>query len=729
MDHKTLNCGLRPTGRIMMLIILAFFSILFVITGISFAMIAHTGTARNQDLLVRALENQLVIETLPARRGAITDRTGILIATEHPSHTMFANFNPDWGTIVEDIDDTAEKLAEVIDMESDEIAQILAREHAEIGTILWQVEFGHAGRRLPFSCMNAIEELELDGIYFRRDMTRFYPQGEFASHTVGYTMFSETEDDRADEIIGVMGIEGYFNEKLTGQSGKVQFQRDSRGFRQPGHEPKYIDEPLDGYEIRLTIDNTIQVFLETAMTEVAEQTDPERIVAIVMDATTGEILAAGSRPTFNPNDRDPLSYANAIMYEFEPGSTLKMFAYAAAINEGNYEGDQTFFTGMRELAPGTNVHDHPLIQRREMTFDEGFFVSANTATIDLLRHSVSLNEFYDYLNDFGFGEVTGLTLHNEHAGRVPNPNAGVVDAFMSAFGQGISVTPIQQVQAMSAFLNDGEMVRPQLVSEIYDPNTNETIYQFERDVVATPITADTAEQMRELMSGVVDSYVGTGRVHYLLDVPSGGKTGTAEVPDPDPEVEGYLDGVHIYSYIGFAPADDPEIIMFVAIKNPELDEHLISGHPYVGQIYRYVMSNTLNYLGLTQEQALAEGTDLPQFERTQTPSVVNLTTDEATQVVEELGLTPIVIGDGANVFRQEPMPAASIIVGDKVFIQTEMEDRIPNFTGWTRMQITQYAMLLDLDLHISGSGGLGVRQTIRAGSLVRQGDSLMVTLE
>ena len=727
MDQKNLNSGLKPTGRIMMLFILAVFSILFLITGISFAMIAHTGTARNEDLLVLALDNQLVTEPLPSRRGTITDRTGIVIATEHPSHTMFANFNPDWGTVVQDIEDTARKLADVIEMEKDEIVQILSQEYNEEGNPIWQAEFGHAGRRLPFSCMSAVEELELDGIYFRRDMTRFYPQGEFASHTVGYTMFSEADDDRPEEIIGVMGIESYFNDRLTGQSGKVQFQRDSRGFRQPGHEPNYIDEPLDGFEIRLTIDNTIQVFLETAMTEVAQQTEPEKIVAIVMDATTGEILAAGSRPTFNPNDRDPQSYANAIMYQFEPGSTLKMFAYAAAINEGNYEGDQTFFSGMRELPNNTFVHDHPLIPRREMTFDDGFFISANTATIDLLR-DVSPSVFLDYLSEFGFGLATGLTLPDEHAGRMPN-ELSIVDAIMSSFGQGISVTPIQQVQALSAFLNDGEMVRPQLISEIYDPNTSEIIYQFERDVVANPISADTADQMRELMAGVVDSYVGTGRVHYLLDVPSGGKTGTAEVPDPDPEVEGYLEGVHIYSYIGFAPADDPEVITFVAIKNPNLDQHQMSGHPYVGQIYRFVMSNTLNYLGLTQEQALAEETDLPQFERTQTPSVVNLTTDEAISVVEEFDLTPIVIGDGANVFRQEPMPSASIIAQDKVFIQTGMEDLIPDFTGWTRLQITQYAMLLDLDLHISGSGGLGVSQTIRAGSLVRQGDSLMVTLE
>ena len=731
MNRKNLNCGLKPAGRIMMLLVLAIFLILFVITGISFAMIAHTGTARDQDLLIHALNNQLVEENLPSRRGSIRDRRGQDIAIQHPSHTLFANFNPDWGSVVEDVEDTAQRLADIIYMESHEIVWILTQ--VGIGVYRWQVEFGDAGRRLSFSYKNAIEELELAGIYFRPDLTRFYPNGEFASHTIGYTMFGEPVAGRSDDIIGVMGIEGYLNDKLTGQSGSVQFQQDFFGFRQPGQEPNYIIEPLNGYDIRLTIDSTIQVFLETEMSRVVEQANPDKIVAIVVDATTGEILAAGSRPTFNPNYRDPECFQNKITYQFEPGSTLKIFTYAAAINEGNYDGEQTFWTGMRELPDNTLVRDHPLIHRGEMTFDAGFFVSANTATIDLLRHSVAPETFLDYLRSFGFGEITGLPLHGEHSGIFPNFYSSVVDTFMSAFGQGIAVTPIQQVQAMTAFLNDGEMVRPQLIAEIYDPNTNTIIEQFERDVVGSPITAETAEQMRELLIGVVESDVGTGRINYVLDVPSGGKTGTAEIPDRTSEVSGYLDGVHIYSYIGFAPADDPEIIMFVAVENPTIEQDFtighVTGHRYAGQIYRQVMRKTLSYLGVTQEQVLAEGAILPQFERTKTPNVVNNSSGEAVAMVEELGLIPVVIGDNINVFSQLPTAEVSIIIGDKVFIQTDVEDKIPNFTGWTRMQIIQYAMLLDLDLHINGQGGHVIRQTIRAGNTVRQGDSLTVTLD
>lgn len=723
MDRKNLNRGLKPTGRVMMLIMLTLFLILFAITGVSFAMIAHTGIIHDQDLLAMALEYQLGERVVQSRRGSFLDRDGGVIATQHPSHTMYANLYHDWGSVVEDVAYTAQRLATVIDMEVDEIIWILSQENRR------QVRFGDAGRRLSFAQRSIIEELELPGIYFADDLTRFYPKGEFASHTIGYTRFgnpAEHEGEQEGELIGAMGLESYFNAILTGTDGKFQFPQDQSGFRQPGEERRYITYPEDGHDITLTIDPTIQVFLETAMDDMVEQTNPDKIIAIVVDAQTGEILAAGSRPTFNPNTRNPTSYANDIIYPFEPGSTLKVITYAAAINEGNYRGDQVFHSGERELPGNTFVQDHPFIPRMEMTFNEGFYRSTNTSIIDLFRGTLTHAQFVDYLVAFGFGEATGFPSHDEHAGLLPDLETSLVYGYTAGYGQGITVTPIQQVQAITAFLNEGEMVRPQLISEIYNPNTNTIVKQFEREVVGNPITAETANQMRELMIGVVENPIGTGYVNYRLDVPSGGKTGTAQVPGPN---GGYLDDSHIYSYIGFAPADDPEIIMFIAIKNPTPTraEHL-SGHPYAGEIYQFVMNNTLAYLGLTGAQMTEEGTPLPEIERTEAPRLLNLSTDEAIASVEALGLIPVVIGNGDVVFEQSPASGTLIVVGDRVFIKTDIEDNLPNFTGWTRAQIHQYGRLLGLDMTINGQG-FGARQTIRAGRLVRQGDSLSVTLE
>ena len=714
MSNKKLNRGLRPTGRMMMIMILVVFLMLFAITGVSFAVIAHTGIAGGYDLFEIAATTQLLEDHTASRRGTITDVNGVVIARQHPSYRLFANLNPAWGSAVLDIEYTAHRLSEVINLTPERIIELLSQD-------LYHVEFGAAGLHLSFIEASQIIEMELPGIRFDSMLTRFYPQGAFASHVIGYTRFGDVSAGE-EELIGAMGIEAHFNELLTGRDGRFVFYRDRYEFRQPGTDVTYLVEPLDGYNIRLTINATIQGFLEMAMDEVALNAKPENITAVVMNAKTGEILAAGSRPTFDPNVRNPESYANAIMYPAELGSTVKIFTYAAAINEGNYRGNQVFTSGNRTIY-GVTVHDFSQ-SWGEMTFNEGFYRSSNTAIIDIFQNWLSFSRWIDYLEAFGFGAPTGLPLPEEHAGLIPAIAMSPVDLYMTGFGQGpFMTTPVQILQATSAIVNDGNMIRPQLIAEIYDPNTNTQITQFEREVVATPITAATAEQMRALMAGVITNEIGTGRVNYLLDVASGGKTGTAQVPGPG----GYLAGVHIYNYVGFAPLDDPELIMFVSVKNPTTTTHT-NGHPYAGEIYRFVMNNTLSYLGLANVATTGANATLIEVERVPAPTLINLSTDDAIALALEAGFVPVVIGNQSNVFRQSPMPNTSTIVGDKIFIQTDTVANIESFTGWSLMQINRYAMMLGLDVTFDGQG-FGVRQTIRAGSEVSQGDSLTVTLE
>jgi len=727
MAHQNLNRGLKPTGRIMLLFMLAIFLVLFFVTGVTFARIAHTGMVGDENLLARALDAQLGRGVVQSRRGTIFDRDQGVIASQHPSHTLAANFNPNWGSYValEDVAYTAQRLAEVIDMDVNQIIDILGRREVMVPTEdggeelqeIFVTEFGLAGRRLSFVERNAIEALELSGLFFRDDLTRFYPHGAFAAHTIGYTFF---DDD--GEIVGGMGIEGYFNEELTATDGRFQFQRDRLALLQPGTERYYVVDPLDGYDITLTLDATIQGFLESAMNEVVKEVNPESIVGVIMDARTGEILAAGSRPTFDPNERNPEFYANGIIYPFDPGSTFKIFTYAAAINEGNYQGDQTFMSGPR-LIHRIPLGDHNAISPQVRTFDDGFLVSTNSSVIDLLQTVITPSRFLEYLSAFGFGRRTGFPLEAEAPGTLPGTSHPIY-AFTASYAQGVVVTPIQMLQATSAILNHGEMIRPQLILNVYDPNTNEYVHQFEREVVGTPITAETAAQMRELMIGVVHSDIGTGRIHYLLDVPSGGKTGTAQIPDGS---GGLLEGEYIYSYIGFAPADEPEIMMFIAVRKDE-ETSSRSGHYYAGQIYRSVMNNTLNYLGLSGNLVTVDDVTGPEIDRIEAPRVFNLSIDEAKARAEEAGLIPVIIGNGTGVFNQEPAAGTTVTLGDKLFIQTAMEDRVPDFTGWTRGEITQYQRLLGLDITIIGQG-VGVSQSLSPNSVVEQGDSFTVNLE
>ena len=717
MHNKSANRGLRNTGRYMVVICLGIFSCLMLIIAFAFVRMAHTGFSGDHDLLSIALQTQLRINDVTARRGRIIDANGELLASQHPSYTMYANFNPNWGTVVEDKIHTARMLSEVINSDFDTIL-------VNLSTGAYQPRFGNAGLRLSFMERRKIEELELPGIYFDQELTRFYPQGVFASHTIGYTKFGAENTAQHGRLIGAMGLEAYFNDILTGRNGRYQFRSDGRGFVQPDHERIYIVEPLDGYDIRLPIQSRIQFFLEEAMDRVVEKAAPESIVAVVMNPTTGEILAAGSRPTFDPNHRNPEFYANAIYYPFDPGSTFKIFTYAAAINEGNYVGSQLFRTGSR-LIPGGPIFDHSGINRNTyLTFDDGFFRSSNTSVIDLLRDSIGYERFMDYLDDFGFGKITDFPSIEEHSGTLPNfgPNISLAYLYTATYGQGITVTPLQMLQATSAMLNNGEMVRPQIIADIYNPNTNEYTHQFKREVVGNPITPETARQMRTLMEGVVHNEFGTAHVNYMLNVRSGGKTGTSQIPGGP---YGFLVGQHIYSYIGFAPADAPELIMFVSVRNPTIS--YANGHVYSGYIYRSVMNNTLSYLGLTHNNNVNNDVFL-HFETIPTPRLFNLTIDDAVEMAKSLDLIPVVIGTGPSVFNQAPVHNSSIIIGDKIFLQTDIEDFIPDFRGWSRAQINQYQQLLGIEIEIIGHG-VGVSQSLRPGRIIRAGDSISVTLQ
>ena len=711
------NRGLRNTGRVMLILIFSLFFFLFVATAVSFARIAQTGIAREQNLFALALDTYLATGSVNARRGMIMDRNSTPIAAEHPSYTMYANFHPEWGSVVEDIYYTSMRLAEVIDADMDEIIVNLSQED------VLQSQFGVAGQRLSFTEKNEIEDLELPGIYFSDELTRFYPNGVFASHTIGYTIFGEN-----GELIGVMGLESHFNDILTGTNGSYQFLRDWFDMPQPNQERMYINEPRNGYDITLTIDATIQMFLETAFDDVLTETesDIDNMVAVVMDVRTGEILATSSRPTFDPNVREVRDYINAIMYPFEPGSTIKVFTYAAAINEENYQGNQIFSSGTRTLPGNITISDFNT-NWGDITFDEGFLRSSNTGIIDIFRNWLSFDSWISYLEDFGFGNPVGLPLYGELAGEIPDINDSPVDLFMSGYGQGrITVTPIQQLQAMSAILNDGQMIRPQLVSQIYDPNTNTIIDSFEREVIGTPITLETARAVQSLLVDGVADPVATAYNLYDLDLPSGGKTGTAELFDP--ETGFYHTHRHIYSYIGFAPADEPEVMMYIALeRSRESLQPERTGHAYAASIYRFVMNNSLQYLGLSQRMPYM-AYEQTNASRTDVPDVLNLTVEAAELAIEAAELTPIIIGSNDRVFMQSPAPQESVFVGDIVFIQTDVEDQLPNFNGWSRRQITTYASLLNLDVRFRGQG-FGSGQNIAAGSVVTAGDMITIILE
>lgn len=667
--------------------------------------IAVTGEVKGHDLYEYALEKYLVEEVVKGRRGTLYDRDGNALAEQLTSYTLYANLYKEYGDIVEDLEGTAEKLSTVIDLSKEEIYEILSKDGAK------QVEFGTAGRQLTYLEKEKIDALGLSGIKFRQNTKRFYPHGVFASHTIGYTKL----DEQTSTLKGEMGLELYLDEYLAGKDGIIQYIKDKRGYLQPNKEEYVIEQARDGYDFYLTLDSTIQTFLEEAMENVYEQANPESLVAVVANPKTGEILAMGSRSSFDPNIRDIESYNNPIVSDpFEPGSTMKIYTYAAAINEGKYLGSQTYESGSR-LVNGLTLRDYNT-SWGTLTYDQGFYRSSNTAIIDILNHWMSPDQFIEYLQAFGFGTQVGVPLPSESAGTLP-ADWDLTQKITAGYGQGILTTPMQHIQAISAILNEGKMMKPQLISQVSDSNSDEILYQCESEQVGTPISAQTAEQVKQLMVGVVENEFGSGRIAYSLkDFTSGGKTGTAQIADG---ANGYLANEYLYSYIGFAPADDPQLVMYVAMKKPET-----GGHDKLGEIYRFVMQNALIYLG-AEKTPVTDIADV--YQNTEVPQLMNELVENAIVKIEEKGLEPIILGDGERIFAQLPKAQSSVSVGSKVFIQTSKTYSLPNFTGWTKDEVVQFAMLTGLEVEYVGEGYV-IEQSIPQGQLLTNPIAMTITL-
>lgn len=696
---------LNNLGRWTLFYTTVIFGVAFLYVAFCFVRIALTGEIKGHDLYEYALEKYLVEEVVKGKRGTLYDRDGNALAEQLTSYTLYANLYKEYGDFVEDIEYTAEQLSTVINLSKEEIFEILSKEGAK------QVEFGTAGRQLTYLEKEKIDQLGLSGIKFRQNTKRFYPHGVFASHTIGYTKL----DDQTSTLKGEMGLELYLDEYLAGKDGIIQYIKDKRGYLQPNKEEYVIEQSHDGYDFYLTLDSTIQTFLEEAMDNVYEQANPENLVAVVANPKTGEILAMGSRSSFDPNIRDIESYNNPIVSEpFEPGSTMKIYTYAAAINEGKYSGTQTYESGSR-LVNGSTLRDYNT-SWGTLTYDQGFYRSSNTAIIDILNNWISPDQFIDYLKAFGFGSSVGMPLPSESAGTLPT-DWDLTQKITAGYGQGILTTPIQHIQAISAILNEGKMMKPQLISQVYDPNTEETLYKVEPEQVGTPISAETAEQVKQLMIGVVEDEVGSGRIAYSLkDFTSGGKTGTAQIADG---ANGYLANEYLYSYIGFAPADDPQLVMYVAMKKPET-----GGHDQLGQIYRFVMQNALIYLG-TEKTPITDIADV--YQNTEVPQLMNESVENAVTKIEEKELEPIIIGDGTQIFAQSPKAQSSVSVGSKVFIQISKTYSLPNFTGWTKDEVVQFAMLTGLEVEYVGEGYV-IDQSIPQGQLLTNPIGITITL-
>ncbi|MED0756681.1 penicillin-binding transpeptidase domain-containing protein [Aneurinibacillus thermoaerophilus] len=670
------------------------------------------------ELLVKAKDTWERSSALNPKRGEIVDRNGQVLAYQGKAYTVIARLKPYPNdkkntNYVSNPEETASKLAPILDMPKEKILQRLMRKDVD------QVEIRPGGWKVPKETADKVKELNLPGIGLYEESRRYYPYGTFASHVIGYTNL----DGEAK-----MGLERQMDEQLRGEKGSLKFRKDRLGNQLPGGVESY-KPAKDGNKVVLTLDHQIQSYVEDALNQADAKYKMKSVSVVVADPNTGQILAMGSRPSFNPNaPKDIQNFTNPVVSaEFEPGSTFKIVTLAAAIEEKEFNANEYYKSGTYKIKGSPPVRDHNRgIGWGWITFKEGVKRSSNVAFVILGYDRLKKDRLFSYLQKFGFGGKTGIELPHEARGSFdPNRKYYPRDIASITFGQGVTVTAIQQVAAVGAIANGGKLMKPYIVKEIRDPKTNEVIQEFKPQMVRRVVSEDTAKQVRDLLDAVVNEKHGTGQPFALPGYHVAGKTGTAQVARNGH----YVRGKYINSFIGFAPKDKPRLLVYVMVEEPQIDTPSAGGKIIAAPIFKSVMERSLQYLKLSPDETDGHTTEIMGDESTVMPDLIGKNVSQAKQILGQAGLRAEILGNGKTIVRQYPSAKAELTKGSAVYILTVKDGtQMPNLTGKTLREVMELASLLDIQVTGINGEGYVITQSIQPGAKVKKGDKLAVTL-
>lgn len=688
---------------------------------IQFAYLSLSPVVYGIDMDEFAKQRNTVSRTLYAKRGTIYDKDGNTLALNVSSYTVIAYLdesrseNSSTPKHVEDKEMTAQKLAPLLNMTEEYILKLL-------NTEAYQVELGPGGRGITELKKEEIESLGLPGIDFIESSKRYYPNGDFASYVIGYAKQNEVEETvdgittTSTVIQGELGIEAKYDELLKGTNGSLTYQQDRSGYKIPDTNETRIDAE-NGKDIYLTLDSNIQRFTEAAVKEVEENYHPEWMMIHVMDAKTGKILATSGVPSFDPNTRDITSYENPLTsYVYEPGSTMKTYTYMCALEKGTYDGNATYQSGSIEIGDYT-ISDWNNRGWGEITFDKGYEYSSNVGVSNMINRFIDKDDLRECLSEYGFGKLTGIELPREQTGTIRFNYP--VEVATAAFGQGITTTAVQHLQAMTLISNDGKMLTPQIIEKIVDTDHDQVIYEWEKKESKQIIKQSTVDKMKELMYNTISNHDAgtTGTAYYIEGFDVIGKTGTAQIYD---EATGrYAEGVnnYIFSFSGMFPKDDPDVIIYAAMKKPQWGE--ASGMSKVTVELMKRIAKYRNTFG--EETQTTSETELTM------PSFLSKNVEEAKSYLNTYGITPIVIGTGDTVVEQYPEKDASVLVQDKVVLITNSTFTMPFVVGWSYSDVKAIMELLGIQVTSEGYGYV-VEQSIPEGTEIHENDTLHIKL-
>lgn len=515
-------------------------------------------------------------------------------------------------------------------------------------------------------------------------------------------------------IVGELGIESNFEKKLQGTDGYITYQQDKYGYKIPD-TPEEKVEAENGSDIYLTIDSNIQRFAENAINEISSNYDPKWSIVSVMDAKSGAILASATTPSYNPNSLPSnMSYQNPLVsYTYEPGSVMKIYTYMCAIETGKYDGEKLYLSGSYEFENGEKIHDWDKQGWGYLTYDNGFSYSSNVAIINIINDYLSSKELKQCLEKYGFNKKTGIELSNEEKGSISFKYE--TEVMSAGFGQGISTTAIQQLQALSIIANNGVMVKPHIISKIVNNETNEeTITEIKKSDVL--VSSSTIEKVKDLMESVISPSSPTGKNYYLEGYNLIGKTGTAQIY----ENGSYLTGSNNYivSIALMYPKEDPQIIIYAAVKQPSSNANSVLTQPI-----KELVGNISKYKGMFDNNETITKTKSVKIS-----SYINQDVLKVKQELQEEGINVIVIGDGNKIIKQYPSKNSELIYNDKLFLLTNSNNfTMPSVINWSRYDVVKLSELMNIECNFEGHGYV-VSQSIKEGQKIESNSTLDILL-
>lgn len=720
--------------------ILALAIVIAILFGVDGIRLGYLQLINNDELSAKAESQQLSDTEIQAMRGTIYDANGNVLAQSATVYNIY--IDPLNITSEEKRQLVVDGLSTIFNYDEKQKAELLEKTHKENHYTMVEEKIEYDVKK---QISEYVSENKIGSIVGSEQTTkRYYPYGSFASAVIGFT---------GSDNQGLSGLESYYNDEMTGTNGRIITVKDSKGNKLPTDYETSID-PVNGNSLVLTINQTIQYYLEKGLRSTMQEYNCKGAYGVVMNCKTGAVLGMASLPDYDCNDPHKITYKKTkkeikalktkkersealslavqnqwrnftVSDTYVPGSVFKTFIASAALEENVVNLDTSFnCTGsIRVDKYIMNCHYHP--GHGHETLTQGLENSCNPFFITI-GQKMGVHNYFKYFEAFGFTEKTGIDLPGEGAPQYYKEDQyGIVELSSASFGQTNSLTPIQVCTGLCAIANGGTLVKPYVVSEIKDANGN-TVKKAQTTEVRRVISEETSEKVRTMMKSVVDN--GTGKNGYVAGYRVGGKTGTST------KLGEFSNGErtkYIVSFAAIAPADNPEIAMLIIIDEPNQD---LGGGALCAPIAAEVVEQAMGELNVEPSYDEEEAKKLS----IRTPNVIGESVSTAKTELENAGLKARVVGNGDKVVDQNPSSASNIPNGGTVVLYTEKntktKTKVPNFIGMTVGEANRTAAENNLNIEITGnslssSSVVAYRQSINRDKEVEQGSVVTVTFK